>query len=104
MMPVVMQCQLNHTLPIHAEALRESNILKREEMNKLKARDDKEKDKWSTRIHGSVLQMVNMAASEDGERAASEIPDSCKKFGNTTSAGMAELELLEQLGQLGIGM
>ena len=41
--------------------------------------------------------MVKMAASEDGDRAASEIPDSCKKFWNATSAGMAELELLEQL-------
>ena len=46
--------------------------------------------------------MVKMAASEDGECAASEISDSCKKFWNATSAGMAELELLEQLGQLGI--
>jgi len=76
--------------------------LRREELDRLKAKDEKERDKWSTRIHGSVLQMVKMAASEDGDRAASEIPDSCKKFWNATSAGMAELELLEQLEQLGI--
>ena len=94
--------QLNQTLTIHAEAARESNLLRREELNRLKAKEEKEKDKVSTRIHGSVVQMIKMAASEDGERAASEIPESCKKFWNSASSGMAELELLEQLEQLGI--
>ena len=44
-----------------------------------------------------------MAASEDGERAASEIPESCNKFWNYLGLDMTELELLEQLEQLGIG-
>jgi hypothetical protein len=94
--------QLNQTLTVHAEAARESNLLRREELNRLKAKDEKEKDKVTTRIHSSVIRMIKMWASEDGERAASEIPESCKKFWNSASSGMAELELLEQLEQLGI--
>jgi hypothetical protein len=39
--------------------------------------------------------MVKMAASEDGEHAASEFPESCIFFWNSASVGMAELKLLE---------
>jgi hypothetical protein len=94
--------QLNQTLTVHAEASRELNCLRREELNRLLAKDEKEKDKMSTRIHSSVIRMIKMVSLEDAERAVSEIPESCKKFWNSASSGMAELELLDQLEQLGI--
>ena len=43
-----------------------------------------------------------MASLENGERVALEIQESCKKFWNSASSGMTELELLDQLEQLGI--
>ena len=43
-----------------------------------------------------------MAASEDGEKAASSLPEGCKAFLSCTSTGMAELELTEQLEDLGV--
>ena len=45
--------------------------------------------------------MIKMAASQDGERPASELPERCKTFLNCTGEGMAELELSEQLNALG---
>ena len=42
------QAQLNATLNAHAETTRESNLLRREEINRLKEKDDIEKDKSST--------------------------------------------------------
>ena len=94
--------QLNQSLTLHAEAARESNLIRREEISRLKAKDEKEKDKVTTRIHGSVINMIKMAASVDGERPAPSVPDSCKAFWSCSSSGMAELELMEQLEQLGL--
>ena len=37
--------QLNETLTVHAETTHESIVLRREELNRLKAKDEKEKDK-----------------------------------------------------------
>ena len=45
--------------------------------------------------------MIKMAASQDGERPASELPEGCKTFLNCTGSVIAELELLEQLDALG---
>ena len=42
-----------------------------------------------------------MAASQDGERPACELPEGCKTFVNYTGAGMAESELTEKLDALG---
>ena len=42
-----------------------------------------------------------MAASQDGERPAIELPEGCKTFLNCTRVGMAELESSEQLDALG---
>ena len=49
----------------------------------------------------SVLRMIMMAASQDGERPACELPQGCKTFMNCTGTGMAESELTEQLNALG---
>ena len=92
--------QLNASLTAHTEAARESNKLRREEINRLKEKDEKEKDKASTRIHKSVIHMLKMASSEDGERATKDMSEGCKAFLNCTSAGMAEIELSEQLESL----
>ena len=62
----------------------------------------RKKDKISSRIHNSIVKMIKMAASEDGEKAARNIPEGCRAFLNCSSAGMAELELTEQLEELGI--
>ena len=72
-------CQLNQSLTLHAEVARESNIIRREELNRLKVKDDKEKDKVVARIYPSVVNMVKMAASEDGERQAADIPKTLQK-------------------------
>ena len=69
------QSQLNATLNAHAETTREANLLRREEINRLKEKDDIENDKSSTQIHKSVLNMIKMAASQDGERPASELTE-----------------------------
>ena len=94
--------QLNATLNAHAEAARESNALRKQELDRLKEKDDKEKDKISSRIHKSVLKMIKMAASEDGKSVPNELPEGCKSFLNCNSAGMAELELYEQLEDVGL--
>jgi hypothetical protein len=94
--------QLNQSLAMHVEAARESNLCRIEELNSLKAKDEKEKDKGTTRICGSAVIMIKMAASVDGERPAPNIPNGCKAFWSSSSSGMAKLELLEQLKQMGL--
>jgi hypothetical protein len=94
--------QLNQSLAMHVEAARESNLCRIEELNSLKAKDEKEKDKGTTRIRGSAVIMIKMAASVDGERPAPNIPNGCKAFWSSSSSGMAKLELLEQLKQMGL--
>ena len=94
------QAQLNATLNAHAETTREAFLLRREEINRLKEKDDIEKDKSSTRIHTSVLNMIKMVASQNGERPASDHTEGCKTFLNCTREGMAELESSEQLDAL----
>ena len=84
------QAQLNATLNAHAKTSREANIIRREVINRLKEKDEIEKDKSSTLIHKSVLRMIMMSASQDGERPACEIPGGCKTFMNCTGAGMTE--------------
>jgi hypothetical protein len=94
--------QLNQSLAMHVEAARESNLCRIEELNSLKAKDEKEKDKVTTRIRGSAVKVIKMAASADGERPAPNIPNGCKAFWSSSSSGMAKLELLEQLKQMGL--
>ena len=67
----------------------------------MKDKDEKEKEKASVRICKSVIRMIKMAASEDRERPAAVLAESCKAFLNCRSTGMGELELLEHLETLG---
>ena len=83
--------QLNESLNAHAKAARESNILRKQELDRLKEKDEKEKDKISSKIHPTIINMIKMAASEDGETAASSLPEGCKAFLSCTSTGMAEV-------------
>ena len=50
--------QLNQTLTVHIEATLESHVSRREELNRLKVKDENEKDKVSTRIHKSGIDVV----------------------------------------------
>ena len=67
----------------------------------MKEKDNIEKDKSFTRIHKSVLNMIKMEGSQEGEHTASELSEGCKTFLNCTGEVMAELELSEQLDELG---
>ena len=66
-----------------------------------KVEKDAEKKDSIGKLHSSVKHQFLMAASEDGEMIAQDLPESCKSFFNQDSAALLDQELSFQLENLG---
>ena len=63
---------------------------------------DSEKKDSMKKLHSSVLHTFLMAASENGEEKATEIPESCKSFYNQDSVALSEQQLSFLLRDFGL--
>ena len=80
--------QLTATIANQLESSKETNRISRLEYER---KIDKDNNKTDTmgELHGSVRHMFLNAASENGEDAAEDLPDSCKSFFNQDSAALS---------------
>ena len=94
--------QLTRSISRQTEEAETANLLRREELQRLKENDGIKKDK-TKKIHSSILNMIKMASSTDGDRAAIDLVESCRAFMNSENTGMADQELNLQFEDLGQG-
>ena len=83
----------------HEEAAAQ-NSLHREQLDFIKEKESKKKNKWE-KWHESSKRLVLNAASTNGDTAAEDIPESYLRIINSETAGMADKELYNQMTALG---
>jgi hypothetical protein len=83
-----------------SEEAENQNKIQREQLDYLKAKDAKKKNK-AEKWHTTSLRLVLNAASTDGDSPADEIPESYLRIINSETAGMADKELQAQMSGLG---
>ena len=93
--------QLAESISRQTEETERTNRLAREDIERTREREDSKKDKLK-KLHPSILNMLQMAASTDGDRAASELPSTCISFFNKETAALADQELSLQFQNLGM--
>jgi hypothetical protein len=76
------------------------NKLHRKQLNYIKAKDAKKKNK-AEKWHPTSQRLVLNAASTDSDSPAEEIPASYLRIKNSETAGMANKELQSQMSELG---
>lgn len=84
--------QLTETLAQSTEQAQLSNELQRELIETKKQSVEDKKDKMKE-LHESILNLLAYAATPADAEQKAEIPDSCKKFFNSRTAGMADQQL-----------
>jgi len=88
------------TMSKNNEMIEQTNKLSKLEYDRKAEKDNDKKDKLG-KLHISVKDFILNAASEDGEFAAKDIPESCAAVFNQDSASMSEREILVRLRQAG---
>ena len=88
------------TMSRNNEMIEETNKLSKLEFQRKSEKESESKNKLS-KLHPSVKTFILNAASEDGEFAANEVPESCAAVFNQDSAGMSEREVLVRLRTAG---
>ena len=92
--------QLSTAISKQSEEAGIANRLRREEIDRAIERDESKKDK-TNKLHSSIMNMLLMAASIDGDQAANELPATCLSFFNKETEGLADQELRFQFEALG---
>ena len=73
----------------------------REEFGRKLEKDEEKKNRFS-KLHCSFKNMLLMALSIDGDRAASEVCPSCMSFFKQETAGLADQQLLVLFREMGL--
>lgn len=94
--------QLTESISQQTKEAAASNELRREEIARARDREEIRKDKMK-KLHDSTINMIKMAASADFDRAADEVPASCKEFYQKETEGQADQELSLQFEAMGMG-
>ncbi len=82
-----------------SEEAENQNKLQRKQLDYIKAKDAKKKNK-AEKWHATSQRLVLNAASTDGDSPADEIPESYLRIINSKTAGMADKELQAQMSGL----
>ena len=85
------------------ETMNTANFLKILEM-KMSRKKDKDKKDRTLDFHPSTISMLEVAASPGPDIPSISLPDSAMRFFNCKTAGKAEIELLNQFEEEGLGM
>jgi len=93
--------QLAESISLQTEETARTNRLAREDIERAREREDNKKDKLK-KLHPSILNMLQMAASTDGDRSAKELPSTCISFFNKETAALADQELSLQFQNMGM--
>ena len=93
--------QLTESISIQNESSIETNKLCRLDYERKLEKDSEKKDSMM-KLHSSVQHTFLMAASENGEEKAEEIPESCKSFYNQDSVALSEQQFSFLLRALGL--
>ena len=75
------------------EVISESNVLVREEFGRNQEKDEEKKNRFS-KLHSSFHNMLLMASSTYGDRAATPVSPSCLYFFKQEAAGLADQQML----------
>jgi hypothetical protein len=67
-----------------------------------KEKETQKKDRFA-KLHPSTKQMILFASASDEENVPEELEDTCERFMNATTHGVAEQELSMQLKEQGLG-
>eukprot|EP00957_Ditylum_brightwellii_P190265 14482835-Ditylum_brightwellii.AAC.1 len=78
-----------------------TNKLMEDNMSCIKENDDKKKDRLK-KLHPSILKMIKMVSSTDGDKAADTMVQTCKDFMNCESAGLANQTLCFHFKDIGL--
>mmetsp|Transcript_30867 Transcript_30867/g.65029 ORF Transcript_30867/g.65029 Transcript_30867/m.65029 type:complete len:658 (+) Transcript_30867:779-2752(+) len=97
----VMQ-QLTASLSKTSEETANANQLAREVLELKREKEETSKNRLK-KLHGTVTTLIRNAASNDDERPAPNVPESCQRFYKCESAGMADQELTYQFQERKLG-
>ena len=93
---------LNATMSRQAEALELIHTSHETNLNFQRKKETKKKDRFN-KFHPDTKKMILFASAPDAEAAPIVPEDTCKRFINATSQGIAEQELGIQFRQMGLG-
>lgn len=82
------------------EAKTQNELLTRQFEHNLD-KEEKKKDRFK-KLHSSTKQLILFASAEDAEDVPTEVTESCKRFINSETVGIAEQELNLQFKNLGL--
>jgi hypothetical protein len=82
------------------EAKTQNELLTRQLEHTLE-KDEKKKDRFK-KLHSSTKQLILFASADDADDVPPEVVDSCKRFINAETTGIAEQELNLQFKNLGL--
>ena len=82
------------------EAKTQNELLTRQLEHNLE-KDEKKKDRFK-KLHSSTKQLILFASAEDADDVPAEVSESCKRFINAETMGIAEQELNLQFKNLGL--
>ena len=85
--------QLTAGISRQNEVISESNVLAREELGRKQEKDEEKKNGFS-KLHSYFQNMLLMASSTDGYRAATTVSPYCLSFFKQEKAGLADQQLL----------
>ena len=94
--------QLAASIARQTEESATSNQLRKDEINRKKEHDDDKKDRTKKFIHPSIIRMLKNASATSKMDLDPELPESCKKFLNSSNQGHAEQELCHQFESLNL--
>ena len=98
--PNLIHQQLVACMTRQAEDAEARNDILREQLDLEKEKENKKENRLR-HFHESILHMICFASATDDEAIPDEPFDSCKRFCNCKTEGLAEQELLHQLESLG---
>lgn len=93
--------QLTASIARQSEEAATSNLLRREEIDRKKDKDDQTKDR-TKKIHSSIIRMLELASAITAADAIVNLAESCKSFLNAENKGLAEQTLTHQFEERGL--
>lgn len=93
---------LNATMSRQAEALELIHSSHETNLTFQREKESKKKDRFN-KFHPDTKKMITFASAPDAEAAPNVPEDTCERFINATSQGIAEQELCIQFRQMGLG-
>ncbi len=86
--------QLMYGLSAQTEILAKSNNIQNRLIQRQESREDSKKDR-TKKIHPSIIKMICRAAASRGNETK-VLPETCARFFNQESVGMAQYDLVHQ--------